>query len=163
MSEARKTIITCAVTGASLTPSMSKYLPVSPAEIAEQSLAAVAAGAAIVHLHAREADGRPTNDPAIWAEFVPRIRERSDAIINMSASLGPTAESRLEVTLAVPAGVIVKIPLDANRVPLAALESPVRRAGRFADRVLANQWWFGAAPDLRRLDGRSGARLFPAP
>lgn len=95
-----KTIVTCAVTGASLTPSMSKALPVTGEEIATQSIDAIRAGAAIVHLHAREKDGRPTNAVSAWREFVPRIREETDAIINMSASLGPTAEVRLEAVLA---------------------------------------------------------------
>jgi len=94
-----KTIITAAITGASLTPSMSPYLPVSPKEITDQSLDAIRAGAAIVHLHARNPDGSPTNDPKIWAEFVPVIQKSSDAIVNMSASLGPTAEKRLEAVL----------------------------------------------------------------
>jgi uncharacterized protein (DUF849 family) len=98
---ARKTIITAAITGASLTPSMSRYLPVSPQEIAGQSVAAARAGAAIIHLHAREADGRATNATPIWQQFVPKIREQTDAIINMSASLGSTAEARLEAVLAV--------------------------------------------------------------
>ena len=96
----QKTIVTCAVTGASLTPSMSQYLPVTPDEITAQSLDAVKAGAAIVHLHARENDGRPTNETAIWSQFVPRIRDNSPALVNMSASLGSTAESRLEAVLA---------------------------------------------------------------
>jgi uncharacterized protein (DUF849 family) len=96
----KKTIITAAITGASLTPSMSKYLPVSPAEIASQSIEAAKAGAAIIHLHAREADGRPTNATAAWRAFIPRIREQTDAIINMSASLGASAEARLEAVLA---------------------------------------------------------------
>jgi uncharacterized protein (DUF849 family) len=95
----KKTIITAAITGASLSPSMSPYLPISPKEIADQSLDAVAAGAAIVHLHARNPNGSPTNDPAIWRQFVPVIKQGSDAIINMSASLGPTAEKRLEAVL----------------------------------------------------------------
>lgn len=95
-----KVIVTCAVTGSSLSPSMSRNLPVTPEQIVEQSLAAVDAGAAILHLHARDPkDGRPTNDPAVWRQFVPAIRERSDAIINMSASLGSTAEGRLEAVL----------------------------------------------------------------
>jgi uncharacterized protein (DUF849 family) len=97
--ESQKTIITAAITGASLTPSMSPYLPVSPAEIAEQSIAAAKAGAAIVHLHARNPDGSPTNDPAVWHQFTPVIRESSDVIINFSASLGPTAEKRLEAVV----------------------------------------------------------------
>lgn len=95
----RKTIITCAVTGASLSPSMSPHLPVSPKEIADQSVEANRAGAAIVHLHARNPDGSPTNEPAIWNQFVPDIRARCDAIINMSCSLGRTAEARLEAAL----------------------------------------------------------------
>lgn len=95
----RKTIITAAITGASLSPSMSPYLPISPRDIADQSVDAVMAGAAIVHLHARNPDGSPTNDPAIWNQFVPIIKQRSHAIINMSASLGPTAEKRLEAVL----------------------------------------------------------------
>ncbi|MCP4559083.1 MAG: 3-keto-5-aminohexanoate cleavage protein [Bosea sp.] len=95
-----KVIVTCAVTGSSLSPSMSRHLPVTPEQIVEQSLAAVDAGAAILHLHARDPkDGRPTNDPAVWRQFIPAIRERSDAIINMSASLGSTAEGRLEAVL----------------------------------------------------------------
>ncbi|PWV98816.1 uncharacterized protein (DUF849 family) [Hoeflea marina] len=96
----KKTIVTCAVTGASLTPSMSPHLPVSPKEIADQSIEAVAAGAAIIHAHARLPDGRPTNETAIWEEFITPIRRETDAIINMSASLGKTAEERLEAVLA---------------------------------------------------------------
>jgi uncharacterized protein (DUF849 family) len=72
---------------------------VSPAEIAEQSIDAAKAGAAIVHLHARNLDGSPTNDPAVWHEFTPTIRKNSDVIINFSASLGPTAEKRLEAVV----------------------------------------------------------------
>ncbi|KAB2654851.1 3-keto-5-aminohexanoate cleavage protein [Brucella tritici] len=96
----KKTIVTCAVTGASLTPSMSPNLPVSPAEIAAQSIDAVKAGASVLHLHARLPDGRPTNDTAIWSEFVPRLQQETPALINMSASLGKTAEERLEAVLA---------------------------------------------------------------
>ncbi len=96
----QKIIITCASTGASMTPSMSPYLPVTPAEIAEQSIEGAKAGAAIVHLHARDPhDGRPTNETAVWEAFVPRIRDNCDAVINMSCSLGPTAESRLEAAM----------------------------------------------------------------
>jgi uncharacterized protein (DUF849 family) len=96
----RKVIITCAVTGSSLSPSMSPNLPVTPDQIVEQSMAAVAAGASILHLHARRpADGYPTNDPAVWRQFVPRLQGGTDAIINMSASLGSGAEQRLEAVL----------------------------------------------------------------
>jgi 3,5-dioxohexanoate:acetyl-CoA acetone transferase len=93
-------IVTCAVTGAGLTPSMSPHLPITPDQIAEQAIAAAKAGAAIVHLHARNpADGRPTNEIAVWEQFVPRIRDNCDAIINMSASLGATAEDRVSAVL----------------------------------------------------------------
>jgi uncharacterized protein (DUF849 family) len=95
-----KTIVTCAVTGASLTPSMSSALPVTGKEVAEQSIEANRAGAAIIHLHARSPDGSPTNAIAAWKEFVPEIRAETDAIINMSASLGSSAEDRLEAVLA---------------------------------------------------------------
>ena len=64
MAKNRKVIITCAVTGSIHTPTMSPHLPVTPAEIAEQSIGAAEAGAAIIHLHARDPkDGRPTPDP----------------------------------------------------------------------------------------------------
>ena len=67
----KKVIITCAVTGSAHTPTMSDALPVTPAEIAEQSIAAAAAGAAIIHLHARIPEtGEPTGDPAIYARFL---------------------------------------------------------------------------------------------
>lgn len=96
-----KVIITCAVTGSSLSPSMSKALPLTPEQILQQSLDAVSAGASILHLHARvPEDGRPTNDPAIWSQFVKPLQQRSNVIINMSASLGSTAEQRLEAVLA---------------------------------------------------------------
>lgn len=95
-----KTIITCAVTGSGLTPSMSPYLPITPDQIASEAIAAVAAGAAIVHLHARNPeDGSPTNDLAVWEQFIPRIQAESPGIVNMSASRGNTAEERLEAVL----------------------------------------------------------------
>jgi uncharacterized protein (DUF849 family) len=94
-------IVTCAATGAGLTPSMSPYLPITPDQIAEQAIAAAKSGAAILHLHARDpGDGRPTNDVAVWEQFVPRIRDSCNAVINMSASLGATAEDRAKAVLA---------------------------------------------------------------
>jgi uncharacterized protein (DUF849 family) len=93
-------MLTCAATGSTLSPSMSPYLPVTPDEIATQSIEAAKAGAAIIHLHARDPnDGRPTNDPGVWEQFIPRIRENCDAIINMSASMGDTAEDRVSSAL----------------------------------------------------------------
>lgn len=80
-----KTIITCAVTGGAHTPTMSPALPVTPEEIAEQGISAVEAGAAILHLHARvPEDGRPTGDPAVYRQFLPVIKQRTDAIINIT-------------------------------------------------------------------------------
>jgi len=95
-------IITCAVTGAIHTPTMSPYLPVSPDEIAEAAIGAAQAGAAIIHLHAREpADGRPTQDPAMFMRFLPRIKAACDAVINLTTGGAPTmtVEERLQPAL----------------------------------------------------------------
>lgn len=84
-----KVIITCAVTGGAHTPSMSPYLPVTPDEIAQQAIEAVEAGAAIVHLHARDAaTGKPTGDPSVFRQFVGPIKQATDAIINISTGGG---------------------------------------------------------------------------
>jgi uncharacterized protein (DUF849 family) len=80
-----KVIISCAVTGSAHTPTMSDALPVTPEEIAEQSIAAAQRGAAILHLHARvPEDGRPTGDPDVFARFLPVIRKATDAVINIT-------------------------------------------------------------------------------
>ncbi|MGE8627052.1 3-keto-5-aminohexanoate cleavage protein [Achromobacter denitrificans] len=80
-----KVIISCAVTGSVHTPTMSEYLPLTPDQIAEQAVEAAQAGAAILHLHARDPrDGRPTADPAVFDQFVPRIRDATDAVINIT-------------------------------------------------------------------------------
>ena len=97
-----KVIITCAVTGAIHTPSMSPHLPVSPDEIAEGALGAARAGAAIVHLHARmRGDGRPTQDPKVFLEFLPKIKAASDVVINLTTGGAPTmqVEERLQPAL----------------------------------------------------------------
>ena len=97
-----KVIITCAVTGAIHTPTMSPYLPITPAEIADAALGAAQAGAAIVHLHARmSADGRPTQDPDVFREFLPTIKEKSDVVINLTTGGAPTMtiEERLRPAL----------------------------------------------------------------
>ncbi|MBR8257228.1 3-keto-5-aminohexanoate cleavage protein [Burkholderia ambifaria] len=87
--EKRKVIITCAVTGSVHTPTMSEYLPITPEQIAEQSIEAFEAGAAILHLHARNpADGRASPDPALFQQFVPRIAAETDAIINITTGGG---------------------------------------------------------------------------
>ncbi len=93
-----KVIITCAVTGAIHTPTMSPHLPITPEEIAEAAIGAAKAGAAIVHLHAREPkDGRPTQDPAMFMRFLPQIKAASDVVINLTTGGAPTmtVEERL--------------------------------------------------------------------
>lgn len=98
-----KVIITCAVTGGAHTPTMSDALPVTPQEIAEQSLAAAEAGAAILHLHARNPEnGAPTGDPDIYRQFLSVIRQRSDAVVNITtggSATMPVAE-RLRAAVA---------------------------------------------------------------
>jgi uncharacterized protein (DUF849 family) len=85
MKEKRKVIITCAITGSAHTPTMSDALPVTPEEIAEQSIAAAHAGASIIHLHARVPEtGEPTGDPAIYERFLQRICGATDAVINIT-------------------------------------------------------------------------------
>jgi uncharacterized protein (DUF849 family) len=98
MRRAEKVIITCAVTGAVHTPTMSPYLPVTPAEIAEQSIAAAEAGAAVLHLHARDPEtGRPTQDPGVYHQFLPLIHQATDAVLNITTGggLGMPLETRL--------------------------------------------------------------------
>lgn len=96
-----KVIISCAVTGAIHTPSMSKFLPLTPDEIATQAIEAAQAGAAILHLHARDPqDGRPSADPGIFKQFVPRIAAETDAVINITT--GGSTKMTLEERLAYP-------------------------------------------------------------
>lgn len=92
-----KTIISCAITGSVHTPTMSPYLPITPKQIEDSAVEAATAGAAVVHLHARLDDGRPTADPTVFEQFVPKIRARSNAIINISTGGAPgmTMDERL--------------------------------------------------------------------
>jgi uncharacterized protein (DUF849 family) len=86
-----KVIITCAVTGAIHTPSMSPHLPVTPEEIADAAIGAAEAGAAIVHLHARNpADGRPDQSPEAFRPFLQVIKQRSDCVVNITTGGAPT-------------------------------------------------------------------------
>jgi uncharacterized protein (DUF849 family) len=88
---ARKVIITCAVTGAIHTPSMSPHLPVTPEEIAEAAIGAAEAGAAIVHLHARDPiTGKPDQSPDAFTPFLQVIKQRSNCIINITTGGAPT-------------------------------------------------------------------------
>ncbi|MDF2810653.1 MAG: hypothetical protein K0S56_1684 [Microvirga sp.] len=86
-----KIIISAAITGAIHTPSMSKYLPVSADAIADEAVAAVEAGAAIVHLHARDPQtGKPDQSPAAFLPIVQAIKQRADCIINLTTGGAPT-------------------------------------------------------------------------
>ncbi|MDA1155732.1 MAG: 3-keto-5-aminohexanoate cleavage protein [Proteobacteria bacterium] len=94
----RKVIISCAVTGAIHTPSMSPHLPVTPAEIIQQSLDAAAAGATILHLHARDPQtGRPTQDPDAFRAFLPQLKQATGAVLNLTTGGSPhmTVEERM--------------------------------------------------------------------
>src|SRR5271156_1248464 len=102
MADGRRVIITCAVTGAIHTPTMSPHLPVTPDEIAEGAIGAAKAGASIVHLHARAAqDGRPTRDPEVFRLFLPKIKAATDVVINTPTGGAPTmsVEERLQPAL----------------------------------------------------------------
>ena len=84
-----KVVITCAVTGSIHTPTMSPYLPLTPDEIARDAIAAAEAGAAILHLHARDPkDGRPTPDPDVFMQFLPRIKQATNAVVNITTGGG---------------------------------------------------------------------------
>jgi len=90
MSQDGKVIITCAVTGAIHTPTMSPYLPITPDEIADEGAAAAEAGAAILHLHARDPEtGKPDQSPEAFARFLPRIKQATDAVINLTSGGSP--------------------------------------------------------------------------
>ena len=96
-----KIVISCAITGSIHTPSMSPHLPVKADEIAEQAIGAAEAGAAILHLHAREPQtGRPSADPAHFMAFLPRIKQATDAVLNLTT--GGSAVMTLDDRLAAP-------------------------------------------------------------
>ena len=99
---ADKVIITCAVTGSIHTPTMSPHLPITPDEIAEASIGAWEAGASIIHLHARDPrDGRPTPDADTFMAFLPRIKQATDAVVNITTGggHGMTLQERLAAPL----------------------------------------------------------------
>ncbi|WP_176598336.1 MULTISPECIES: 3-keto-5-aminohexanoate cleavage protein [Sphingobium] len=84
-----KVIISCALTGAVHTPTMSPYLPVTPDEIVQQAIEAAEAGASVLHLHARDPEtGKPTPDPDVFMQFLPRIKQATDAVVNITTGGG---------------------------------------------------------------------------
>ena len=96
-----KIILSCAITGSIHTPSMSQHLPITGADIATSAIGAAEAGAAILHLHARDpANGRPSSDPAHWAGFLPAIAKGCDGVVNMTT--GGSAVMSLDQRLAAP-------------------------------------------------------------
>ncbi|QIL74128.1 3-keto-5-aminohexanoate cleavage protein (plasmid) [Diaphorobacter sp. HDW4B] len=98
----KKVIVTCAITGGIHTPSMSPHLPVTPQQIEDEAVTAAEAGASIVHLHARDPkNGKPSQEPALFRQFLPQIAERSDAIINITTGGAPNmlVEERLQPAL----------------------------------------------------------------
>ena len=102
MAAPRKVIITCAVTGSIHTPTMSKFLPITPKEIGDAAIGAAEAGAAIVHLHARNPkDGSPTQDPNLFREFLPAIKAKSNVVINLTTggAATMTTQERLQPAL----------------------------------------------------------------
>ena len=89
MATSKKVIITCAVTGSIHTPTMSPYLPITPNEVAEGAIGAAEAGASILHLHARDPEtGKPTPSADVFMEFLPRIKQNTDAVVNISTGGG---------------------------------------------------------------------------
>ena len=89
MRKTKKVIITCAVTGSVQTPTMSPHLPITPNEIDEQSIGAAEAGVSVIHLHARDPEtGQPTPSAKVFLQFLPRIKQNTDAVINISTGAG---------------------------------------------------------------------------
>lgn len=97
-----KVIISCAVTGGVHTPTMSEFLPITPNQIAEQAIEAAEAGASVLHLHARDPEtGKPTADPNVFMQFLPRIKQSCDAVVNITTGGGQdmSIEDRLAAPL----------------------------------------------------------------
>jgi len=99
MQATRKVIVTCAVTGSIHTPTMSPHLPVTPNEIVAAAVGAAEAGASVIHLHARDPQtGKPSPDPRLFMDFLPRIKQQTNAVMNISTGGGlkMSLEERLE-------------------------------------------------------------------
>jgi uncharacterized protein (DUF849 family) len=101
MKRSNKVIITCAITGSIHTPSMTPYLPITPDQIASEAIAAAEAGAAMIHLHARNPQtGQPDQNPELFRQFMPRIKQSTDAILNITTGggVGMSLDERLAPT-----------------------------------------------------------------
>ncbi|MER9259903.1 3-keto-5-aminohexanoate cleavage protein [Mesorhizobium sp. M0619] len=99
MKKSPKVVITCAVTGSIHTPTMSPHLPITPSEIVDAAVGAAEAGASVIHLHARDPEtGKPTPDPKLFMDFLPRIKQQTNAVMNISTGGGlkMTLDERLE-------------------------------------------------------------------
>ena len=102
MRKSRKVIVSCAVTGSIHTPTMTPHLPITPDHIASEATAAAEAGAAILHLHARNPkDGSPSQEPEHFKLFLPRIKQSCDAVVNITTGggLGMTLDQRLAAAM----------------------------------------------------------------
>lgn len=133
-----KVIITCAVTGSIHTPTMSPHLPVTPDEIADQAVAAANAGAAILHLHARNPEtGQPTADPDVFMQFLPRIAKECDAVINITT--GGSSLMTLEERLAAP---------DLAQPEMCSLNMGSMNFGLFPMKKRYSEWKYDWEPKL---------------
>jgi uncharacterized protein (DUF849 family) len=133
-----KVIITCAVTGSIHTPTMSPHLPVTPGEIATQAIEAANAGAAILHLHARNpATGQPTADPDVFMQFLPRIKKECDAVINITT--GGSSLMTLEERLAAP---------NLAQPEMASLNMGTMNFGLFPMKKRYSDWKYDWEPKL---------------
>ncbi|MGH8166411.1 MAG: 3-keto-5-aminohexanoate cleavage protein, partial [Woeseiaceae bacterium] len=133
-----KVIITCAVTGSIHTPTMSPHLPVTPEEIAEQAVEAAREGAAILHLHARNPEtGQPTADPAVFMQFLPRIKKECDAVINITT--GGSSLMTLEERLAAP---------NLAQPEMASLNMGTMNFGLFPMKKRHAEWKYDWEPKL---------------
>lgn len=125
MPAGRKVIITCAVTGAAHTPTMSPYLPITREQIAQEAIGAAEAGAAIVHFHARNPeDGRPTPDPDVYALAIDRVRREPNVIVNITTSGGPKATVEDRIAAALRFKPELGLPQHGIAFPLRTAEDP---------------------------------------
>lgn len=134
----RKVIITCAITGSVHTPSMSPHLPITPGEIARQAIDAANTGASILHLHARDPKtGFPAPDPDLFMEFLPRIKDATDAVINISTGGGMNMNVRDRIRAA------------ANAAPeMASLNMGTMNFGLFPALASRSEWKHDWEPEF---------------